>query len=146
MQYFMLGNCYRSRYISSKCLPYLHQQLGEMRNLCKVDSTHAQWWPKCHVRSSCHVPSAMLEKWRQCFPRLDCNGWRTMGAFIWLLAEMTEGWMVCPNVMELWKSCTSCSSAEVYLCLTIVCQFIWQPMASITAYLQDKVKKLAVCH
>jgi hypothetical protein len=32
----------RSRNLTSKCLPYPHQQLGEKKSLCKVDSRCAE--------------------------------------------------------------------------------------------------------
>jgi hypothetical protein len=34
----------------------------------------------------------------------------------------------------LWKTCLSCSSSKMDLCLTILCQSVWWSMASITAH------------
>jgi hypothetical protein len=38
------------------------------------------------------------------------------------------------SVRMLWKSCTSCSSAEVDLCMTILCQMVQQSMANNSAH------------
>ena len=92
----------------------------------------------------CHHPFAALEKWRQCIPQLHVNGWWVMDAFIWPSAEMTECWMVCPNITKekklpcavrvLWKSCMSCSWDKMDLCLTILRQLLQWSMANITAH------------
>lgn len=71
-QYLMHDNCYRNQDPSSKCLRYPHHQPGEMRSLCKVNSTYAQQWPKSHASFSCHNPPATLEK---CIPQLHFNSW-----------------------------------------------------------------------
>ena len=92
---FMHCNCYRSWNLSSKCLLYLHQELGELKSLCRVGSTLAQWWPKRHSSfSHCH-PSAALQKWRQCILQSHLNGWQIMGAFIWPSTKMTECCKAC---------------------------------------------------
>jgi len=98
--YFTHGSCYRSWNLSSKCLPYPHQHLGEMKSLCTVDSTCAQHWSKSHACSTCHHLSAALEKWRQCIPWSHFNSWQVMDVFVWPSAEMTECWLACPNVTE----------------------------------------------
>ena len=95
----MHGNWYKSQNLSSRCLPYPHQRLGEMKSLCTVASACAQWWPKSHV-CSCHHPSAALEKWWQYICWLHFNSWRLTDVFLWLSPEMRGCWMVCPNVFN----------------------------------------------
>ena len=99
VQYFMHDSCHRSWNFCSECLPCTHQQLGETRSLCQLGSACAQWALKSHV-CSCHHLSAVLEKWRQCIPRSHFNTWRVVDAFIWPSVEMTECWLVWPNVIE----------------------------------------------
>ena len=101
-QYFMHGNCYRSRSLSSKWLTFPHQHLGETKSSCKVNSTPAQQWPKSHACSSCNHPSVELEKWRQCIPRSRDNSEQVIYAFIWL----SECWVACPDVTEE-QNCTA---------------------------------------
>ena len=125
MQYFMQGNCYRSQNLSSKCLLYPHQQFGETKSLCKVDSTYAQRWPKSRASSSCHYPSAALEIWRQCIPPSHINGWWVMNAFIWPLGEMTERRIAWPNVIED-DNCTAESGcSESHSCHVLHPKWTW---------------------
>jgi len=42
VHYFMHGICHRSWNLSSKCLLYSHQHLGEMKIFHKVDFTYAE--------------------------------------------------------------------------------------------------------
>ena len=116
MQYFMHGNCYKSQNLSSKCLLYPHQQFGEIKSLCKVDSTRSQRWPKSYACSSCHHPSAALEIWRQCIPPSHINGWWVMDAFIWLLGEITERRMAWPNITEEENCTTQSGCSESHSC------------------------------
>jgi len=138
-QYFMHGNCYRSWKLSSKCLQYPNQQVRETKSLCKVDSTHAQWWPKNHVRSSCHH----LQCWRN-----EANAFlltvdgKWMHSFDTKLKWWNNEWHAQRHwgrklhsaVRVLWKSCTSCSSAEMGMCWTIPCHLVQQSMATITVH------------
>lgn len=130
-QYFMHSNDYWSWNLSSKYLPYPHQQFGETRSMCSVDCTHAQWWPKGHT-CSCHHPSAALEKLRQCIPRSHFNGWWVSHGCIHLTLSQNDrilsgmpkchwGRKLHGTVWVLWKSCTSCSLAKIDFCLTILC-------------------------
>ena len=67
----------------------------------KVDSTSAQWHPiAMSVVCSWHRPSAMKEKWRQCISSSHFNSWCVIDAFIGPSAEMTECWMVCPDITK----------------------------------------------
>jgi hypothetical protein len=112
--------------LSSKCLPYPDQQPGETKSLCKVVSMHAQHCPKSHACSHYH-PRAVLEKLRQCIPQSHFNGWRVTDAFIRRSAEITECILAHSSITKeekhtvLRKSCMSCSSAKMGLCLTIPC-------------------------
>ena len=50
------------------------------------------------------------------------------------IPKCCQGRKLCGTVRVLQKSCTSCSSAKMDLCLTIPCQLVQWPMASITAH------------
>jgi len=138
----MHGNCYRSWNLSSNFVPYPHQQLGETKSLSRMDSARAQWWPKSHAYSSCY-PCAALEKWKQCIPASHFNG-KVIGCIHFTLSwndRMLNGvpkrhWgkKLHAAVRVLWKSCTSCSSGEIDLWLTIQCQLVQQSMAYIAAH------------
>jgi len=103
-QYFMHGNCYRSWNLSSKCLPYRHQQPGEMKSLCTVDSTCVQQWPKSHAHST--YQSSALEKWRQCIPQSHFNSWQVMDAFDHQLKWQNADWhaSVSSSMKIAWRS------------------------------------------
>jgi len=138
----MRGSCYISQNLSSKCLPYPHQQLGRKKSLWQVDFTHAPQCQKSCAFSSGHHPSASLEKWRQCIfyhiSMVDSHV-RSCLTVSWN-DRMLNGARQCYQgrnlhsaVRLLWKSCTSCSSAEIDFCWTIPCQFVPWSMAYITA-------------
>ena len=107
VQYFTHSNCYRRWYLSSKCLLYPHQQVGEMKSLCKVDSTCAQWWPKRHASFSHHHPSVTLEKWMQCIPWSNMNNDKSrMCSFDPQLKWQNAEWRALKSLRKKIASCS----------------------------------------
>ena len=125
LQYFMHGSCYRSQNLSRKCLSYPHQQLGEVKSLYKVDSTHAHQWPKSHACSWCHQPSAALEKWERFIPWSHFNDWWVMDTFIWPSAQMTVCWMVCLNDAEERNCMAQWGYSESHACHVRLLKWTW---------------------
>ena len=141
MQYIKHSNCYRCHNLSSKCLQYPCQQLGDTTSLCKVNShmLNDDQRAKCLLLTTTHV-----------------QHWRNEGnALLHHILTTDESWMdsfdpkmkwqngtlqtssrkkLHTTVGVLWKSYTSCSSAEIDLCLTILCQLVPQLMVNITVH------------
>jgi hypothetical protein len=79
------------------------------------------------VSFSCHHPSAALQKGRQWIPQTHFNGWWVMDSFMRPSAEMTERWMVRPNITKE-EHCTAlsgCSDSHARQVLQQKCIYAW---------------------
>jgi hypothetical protein len=136
----------------------LLQKSVSLQQVCTVSSPTA-WENEKFVQSGLHTCSTMTREPCMLFlPPPICSigvvkALHSSVTFEWLMSHscihltlswsdrMLNGVSKCHRgrklhgaVRVLWKSCTSYSSAEMNMCLTILCQFVRRSMASITVH------------